>query len=125
VNDAGILMSGQISWVYTADLDNTCAFYHEILGLACERDQGRARLFRTASNAWIGVCEAFDGRVVQADGGMISVITDDVDAWYRKLLDNGLSLDPPQRLDNFGIYSLLVHDPNGYAIEFQQFDSVS
>jgi predicted enzyme related to lactoylglutathione lyase len=123
VNDSMISMHGQISWVYTADLDTTSVFYQDILGLACERDQGRARLFRTAPNAWIGVCEAFDGRVVQADGSMISVITADVDAWYRKLLENGLSLDPPQRLANFGIYSLLVHDPNGYAIEFQQFDS--
>ena len=114
-------MNGQVSWVYTHDLEATSVFYRDILGLVCERDQGRARLFRTAPNAWIGVCEAFAGRVVQADGGLISIITADVDAWYRRLLAQGLDVDPPQRLETFAIYSLLVRDPNGYAIEFQQF----
>jgi predicted enzyme related to lactoylglutathione lyase len=114
-------MSGQVSWVYTDDLDATAQFYREILGLVCDRDEGRARLFRTAANAWIGVCEAFDGRVVQPDGGMISIVTTDVDAWYRKLLAHGMVIEPPRRLDTFGIYCLLLRDPNGYAIEFQQF----
>ena len=115
-------MSGQVSWVYTHDLEATSVFYRDILGLTCERDQGRARLFRTAPNAWIGVCEAFDGRVVLAQGSMISIVTAEVDRWYSRLLAQGLDIDPPQRLETFGIYSLLVRDPDGYAIEFQQFE---
>ena len=121
MNDSTTSIDGQVSSVYTLDLDATSAFYGDILGLVCERDQGRARLFRTAPSAWIGVCEAFDGRVVQADGSMISIVTAEVDAWYRRLLVHELDVDPPRRLETFGIYSLLVHDPNGYAIEFQQF----
>jgi catechol 2,3-dioxygenase-like lactoylglutathione lyase family enzyme len=115
-------IDGLISWVYTGDLDATASFYQQTLGFICERDEGRARIFRVAPNACIGVCEAFDGRVVQADGGMISIVTSDVDVWYQRPLAHGLELEPPQRLEAFGIYSMLVHDPNGYAIEFQQFD---
>ena len=121
MSDSAISIDGLISWVYTGDLDATSAFYQETLGFACERDEGRARIFRVAPNACIGVCEAFDGRVVQADGGMISIVTPDVDAWHRRLLAHGLVLDAPQRLETFGIYSMMVRDPNGYAIEFQQF----
>jgi len=115
-------INGQISWVYTQDLDSTAYFYAEVLGLECSRDEGTARIFATADNAWIGVCQAFADRVVEPKGGMISIVSDDVDAWYRRLVDIGLSIDqPPHRLEQFGIYMFLVKDPNGYLIEFQQF----
>jgi predicted enzyme related to lactoylglutathione lyase len=114
--------SGQISWVYTQDLDSTAYFYAEVLGLECSRDQGAARIFATGDNAWIGVCQAFANRVVEPKGGMISIISDDVDAWYQRLVDIGLSIEqPPHRLEQFGIYTFQVNDPNGYLIEFQQF----
>lgn len=115
-------ISGQISWVYTQDLDSTAYFYADVLGLECIRDQGAARIFATGDNAWIGVCQAFDDRVVEPKGGMISIVTDDVDTWYQRLVDIGLSIDrPPHRLEQFGIYTFHVEDPSGYRIEFQQF----
>lgn len=116
-------ISAQISWVYTRDLNATAGFYARILGLECSRDEVNARIFKTGDAAFIGVCEVFEDRVVEPKGGMISIVTDDVDAWYRRLLDNGLAIDrPPQRLEQFGIYSFFISDPNGYVIEFQQFD---
>ena len=115
-------INGQISWVYTQDLDSTACFYAELLGLKCSRDEGAARIFATGDNAWIGVCQAFADRVVEPKGGMISIVSDDVDAWYQRLVDIGVSIDqPPHRLEQFGIYTFLVKDPNGYLIEFQQF----
>lgn len=116
------VVSGLVSWVYTDDLEATSVFYRDVLGFVCDRDEGRARLFRTADNAWIGVCEAFEGRVVQPVGSMISIVTTDVDAWYRRLLAHGVVVDPPHRLETFGIYCLLLRDPSGYALEIQQFD---
>ncbi|MCP4387583.1 MAG: hypothetical protein GY802_04750 [Gammaproteobacteria bacterium] len=54
---------------------------------------------------------------------MIAIVIDDVDAWYQQRVDNGLAIDrPPRRLEQFGIDSFFVSDPNGYVIEFQQFD---
>ena len=114
----------QISWVYTRDLDATADFYTRVLGLQCRRDEGSARIYATADNAAIGVCLAFAGRVVEPQGGMISIVTDDVDAWYRRLLAQGLAIaKPPHRLEQFGIYTFFIEDPNGYVIEFQQFDA--
>ena len=112
----------QISWVYTHELDTTAEFYADKIGLKCLRDEGGARIFATADNAAIGVCQAFAERVVEPRGGMISIVTDDVDAWYRQLLDRGVEIEQaPHRLEQFGIYSFFVTDPNGYVIEFQQF----
>lgn len=119
-------INAQIGWVYTHDLDSTAEFYREILGLECIRDEGSARIFKTGNTAFIGVCRAFDDRVVEPRGGMISIVTDDVDGWYQHLTDNGLAIEnPPRRLEQFGIYSFFVSDPNGYVIEFQQFESGS
>ena len=116
----------QISWVYTHNLDSTADFYALGLGLECSRDEGDARIFATAEGAFIGVCRAFADRVVEPKGGMISIVTDDVDTWYQRLLDNGLKIEkPPERFERFGIYSFFVKDPNGYLIEFQQFTTNS
>ena len=116
--------TGQISWVYTEDLDSTAYFYAEVLGFKCSRDEGNGRIFDTGGNACIGVCRAFADRVVEPNGGMISIITNDVDAWYLRLKEAGLAIDqPPHHLEQFGIYSFFVRDPNGYVIEFQQFIS--
>ena len=119
---AGIV--AQISWVYTEDLDASTFFYADVLGLECTRDEGAARIFATADNAGIGVCRAFADRVVEPRGGMISIVSDDVDAWYRRLLGKQVEIpQPPHRLEQFGIYTFFVTDPNGYVIEFQQFDA--
>lgn len=120
--NAGMVM--QISWLYTEDLDESASFYGDMLGLECIRDEGGARVFATAENAGIGVCRVFAGRVVEPRGGMISIVSNDVDAWYRRLLDKGVEIaQPPHRLERFGIYTFFVTDPNGYVIEFQQFDA--
>ena len=116
---------GQISWVYSDDLDAASRFYAEVLGFECRRDEGDARIYATAGGAFIGVCRAFADRVVEPRGGMISLVCDDVDGWYRCLRERGAEIDaPPHRLEAFGIYTFFVRDPNGYVIEFQQFDDI-
>ena len=116
-------IGAQITWVYTHDLDSTAKFYADKLQLKCLRETPDARVFATAGNAAIGLCRAFGGRVVEPKGSMISIVTDDVDAWYRRLISNGLAVDePPRHLRRFGIRRFLVRDPNGYVIEFQQFE---
>jgi predicted enzyme related to lactoylglutathione lyase len=116
-------ISMQISWVYTRNLDSTAEFYADALGLECIRDEGAAWIFATAASAAIGVCCAFENRVVEPKGSMISIVTDDVDTWYRRLVEKGITVaGPPHRLEQFGIYTFFVTDPNGYVIEFQQFD---
>ena len=123
MSDNNPSLHSQISWVYTDDLESTARFYREQLGLECLRDEGSARIFATAAGAGIGVCQVFAERVVEPAGGMISIVTDDVDGWDRRLIDNGVDIDhPPRRLEQFGVYSFFVRDPNGYPIEFQSFD---
>lgn len=115
----------QISWVYTHDLSNCVAFYRDSLGLAVVRDAGAAMIFETAPGARLGVCEAFAGRVVQPEGGMITLVVADaaeVDAFYRRIEARDIpTRGSPETLERFGIYSFFCEDPNGYVIEIQCF----
>ncbi len=112
----------QITWVYTEDLEGTAAFYRDLLGLPVVRDEGAARIFRTGPASFIGICRAFEDRVVEPRGGMITLVTDAVDTWYKRLEQAGARLrGPPERLEAFGIYGFFAEDPNGYVIEFQKF----
>ena len=112
----------QITWVYARDLDATCRFYGEVLGLEMMLDEGSAQIYRATGDACIGVCDAFGGRVVEPRGGMITLVTDDVDAWYARLTAAGATTQgAPERHEAFNIYAFLAEDPNGYLIEFQEF----
>ncbi len=112
----------QISWVYCEDLAATCPFYQKTLGLRQVMNQGTARIFLAAPGAFIGVCRAFEGRAVEPEGSMISLVTDEVDAWYERLTAAGVKTrGRPRTLEAFNIYCFFAEDPNGYVIEFQQF----
>ena len=112
----------QITWVYTDNLEHTSNFYENDLGLKLVLDEGAARLFQVSSTAQIGVCTAFEDRAVEPKGGMITLVTNQVDEWYSQLSSKGVVIkSPPHVLEKFNIYTFFLEDPNGYMIEIQQF----
>ena len=114
-------ITDQITWVYTEDLAGTCAFYADTLGLALAVDQGTSRIYRTAPNAFLGVCRARPGRWVEPKGVVITFVTKDVDAWHARLLSKRIDVEPPATSAVWGIYHFFARDPNGYIVEFQDF----
>ena len=117
-------ITGQISWVYTHELGVSVAFWRDALGLRVVRDAGTAMIFETAQGAMIGVCEAFEGRVVEPTGSMITLLVDDraaVDGWFERLREQVEIRAAPEILERFGIYSFFCADPNGYVVEVQCF----
>ena len=111
-----------ISWVYTHDLDCSCRFYTQTLGFEPVKDEGVARIFAVADGAFIGVCQASRDRVVEPRGGLISIVTNEVDAWYHHLVKAGVSCrNRPKVLESFNVYAFFAEGPGGYLIEFQQF----
>jgi predicted enzyme related to lactoylglutathione lyase len=112
----------QVTWVYTDDLDGTCEFYARSLGLALVLDQGSCRIYRTGADAFLGVCRSRPGRSVEPKGVVLTLVTNQVDDWYRRLSREGAPLDaPPALSEAFNVYSFFTRDPNGYRIEFQSF----
>ena len=67
-----------VTWVYTQDLPGTATFYAETLGLEMVLDQGSCRIYRTAAEAFLGVCHARPGRHVEPRGVVLTLVSDEV-----------------------------------------------
>lgn len=111
----------QITWVYTYDLDKTAVFYRDALGLLQVLDQGMCRVFRTTDRSFIGICQRPD-RHVEPKGVIISLITSDVDSWYKRLREYGADIETePKYSERAKAYAFFCRDPEGYRIEIQSF----
>lgn len=111
-----------VTWVYTEDLDGTCAFYGATLGLEQVLDQGGCRIFRQSPSSFLGVCRTRPGRWSEPKGVVITFVTPDVDGWHRYLIAQGVTPEgAPEYSAAFNVYCFFARDPNGYLLEFQDF----
>jgi catechol 2,3-dioxygenase-like lactoylglutathione lyase family enzyme len=115
------LFDQQVVFLPTSDLERADHFYRELLGLRLVLDQGVCRIYRTGPHAFVGVCQHLAAD--SAAGVIVTLVSDDVDGWYQRLLAAGVSIDePPTRNQKFGIYHVFVHDPDGNVLEIQRFE---
>ena len=117
----GTEFDSQITFCYTRDLNATDRFYGEVLGLPMVLDQGGCRIYRTARSSFLGFCERMDTGT--PDGVILTLVTDDVDGWHRKLRERGVEFrQEPAFNPDYNIYHCFLADPNGYVIEIQRFE---
>lgn len=110
-----------ITFLPVRDLDATHAFYHGLLGLPLTLDQGVCRIYRVTSGGHIGFCQRDDASA--ADGVIVTLVTPDVDAWHRRLVDRRVETDgAPRHNPQYDIYHFYTRDPDGWAVEVQRFD---
>ena len=111
----------QVTFLYTRDLAATAHFYEETLGLTLALDQGDCRIYQTGRDAYLGFCQGQEAPDEPA-GVILTLVTPEVDAWYRYLSLQGLAFEKPPGLNpKYNIYHCFVRDPNGYLIEIQRF----
>ena len=110
--------ASQITFLYVSDLDRSASFYEGLLGLELVRDQGACRIYRVTEGAYIGMC---DHRPTAPGGLIVTLVTDDVDAWAKRLRDGGHDVDGPTANERFAIYHCFVSDPDGHLVEIQRF----
>jgi catechol 2,3-dioxygenase-like lactoylglutathione lyase family enzyme len=111
-----------ITFLHTPDLEETDRFYREILGLSEALDQGDCKIYRVSSDGYLGFCRR-ETATGESDGIILTLVTEEVDAWFRHLRDNGVAFEKPPTLNpRYGIYHCFLRDPNGYLIEIQHFD---
>ena len=114
-------IDAQITFCYTPDLERSATFYADVIGLELVLDQGVCRIFRVRGDAYLGCCRR-EG-TPRPDGVILTLVSEDVDGWYRTLAARGVSFDkPPAHSPDFGIYHCFLRDPAGYLIEIQRFD---
>lgn len=115
------MIDQQITFLYTRDLATTSAFYENILGLSLWLDQGTCRIYHISGNAYIGFCQRTNAAETH-DDIIFTLVTDDVDGWYQRLVERGVTFEKPPALnEQYRIYHCFLRDPNGYLIEIQRF----
>lgn len=111
----------QVTFFYTNDLPRTAAFYEQVIGLPLALDQGLCRIYRVTDTAFVGFCTR-EGRAVNTDDVIFTLVTAEVDAWHTHLTAHGVPVEKPPTLnETYNVYHLFARDPNGYLLEIQQF----
>lgn len=115
------MFDAYLSFLRVSDLEVTTRFYTQTLGLDLVLDQGRCRIFRAAPGGYLGFCQA--DQVPDAKGLILTLVTDDVDGFYRRLSKGGIQFDQPPTVNSeFRIYHCFFRDPDGYLLEIQRFE---
>ncbi len=113
-----------ITFLYYHDLDSVVPFYRDVLGLELDRDQGWCKIFRLNDHSCLGLVDEAQGSVPASEDKpvLITLVVDDVDAWYQYLRDKGVRVtEEPQMHEDIGVYCFFTEDPAGYKIEIQKF----
>ena len=111
----------QVTFLYTNNLEQSSAFYRDVLDLEFALDQGACHIYKLSPTSFIGVCSLAD-RPTSPVGVTISLVVEDVDDFPRTLVGKGVRFErAPAYSEPFKVYSCLFLDPNGYRIEIQEF----
>ncbi len=115
-------VTSQITFLPTADLTTTDAFYTGLVGLPMVRDQGICRIYATAPGAYLGFCER--GYALDVEHRVVvTLLLDDVEGAFGRLRDAGAAVvAEPSHSERFAATTAFVRDPNGYLLELQRFD---
>ena len=112
----------QVTFLYCQELDASTKFYREVIGLTPVLDQGTCQLFHVAGEAFLGLCRCRGAEKVSRDGVTFTLVSEDVDGWYRHLRKHDVeTLAPPRARPAFQIYNFFARDPEGHLLEFQRF----
>lgn len=112
----------QITFLYTRDLAHTAHFYEAVMGLRLAVDQGDCRIYQVSGDGYLGFCQRASAPE-QPQGVIITLVTDQVDAWYEHLRQHGVLFEkPPEHNPKYKIYHCFLRDPNGYLVEIQRFE---
>lgn len=116
-------IEGQITFLYTEDLERAGDFYQNVIGLRLVLDQGTCRIYRTGEGAYLGTCQVKgDQKLGERKGVIFTLVVEDVDGWFAYLKSKGVHLqEEPQISEAYGIYHFFLEDPDGYVLEVQRF----
>jgi catechol 2,3-dioxygenase-like lactoylglutathione lyase family enzyme len=119
-------IDGQITFLYTKNLEEMARFYEQCLGLSLKLDQGTCRIYQVSADGYLGFCRASGAAEQPQDAStrrvILTLVTPDVDEWYQYLREQGVDFEkPPTINDKFLIYHCFLRDPDGNLVEIQRF----
>lgn len=123
--DAAI--NATIAFFYYKDLESAASFYRDVVGLEATMDVDWVKIFQVSPTSSVGLVQDGKGFHPAADDkpAMLSIVTDDVDAWYQRLVDADVTIlkalppvGSPTDPDRAPVRGFIAEDPGGYTVEF-------
>jgi extradiol dioxygenase family protein len=115
----------QVTFLYYADLREPRRFYGEVLGLPHYYETLWVTLYRSSPGATIGIVQRTRDSMpadTKRDAVMVSIVTNDVNAWYQRLKRGGRVRFDKDIYDHpdVPIRAFLIREPAGCSVEFFQ-----
>lgn len=117
-------VQSQITFFYYRQLEPAERFYGDVLGLQLVEDQQYAKIYRTASNAFLGIVSGARGfhQPRPENAVLLTLVVDDVSEWYTYLEQSGVDLlTSVKEMEGIQVRGFFLKDPGGYTLEVQQF----
>ena len=113
---------GSITFFYYDDLEGASRFYEEVMGFEPVIELDFARVYQVCENVHLGLVDGRRGMLKPSIDKpvMLSLFVEDVDAWYRKLKNLGIDVEPPREPEYLKMRVMLFKDPEGYTLELLQ-----
>jgi catechol 2,3-dioxygenase-like lactoylglutathione lyase family enzyme len=124
VQEAPMIVSSQITFLYFKDLAEPSRFFEEILKFKKVEDQGFARIYQTSAKAFLGIVDEKHGycRAPTEKSVLITLVVDDVRAWYDYLKSSGVRIErEPAFQAKANVECFFFQGPGGYVFEVQRF----
>ncbi len=117
-------IDSSITMFYYDDLAAPEAFYGGLLGLEKTFEEDWVKIYKVTETASVGLVRpGGEGayHTTQAKNAvMLSIVTSDVEAWYRRLKAAEVKFIKDIENPDVPIRAFLVEDPGGYTVEFFQ-----
>jgi len=114
----------QITFLYYHELEPVDRFYRDVIGLELLEDQGWGKIYSIGRGAFLGIVAGEKGFHQPQDENavLVTLVVDDVFAWYDYLEGQGVNLLTPVRdVQDIEVRGFFLADPGGYTLEIQQF----
>ena len=117
-------IQSQITFLYYREIEPIATFFQEVMGFDLVEDQGWAKIYRIAGDAFLGVVAGERGfhTPQEKNAVLVTLAVEDVSGWYDYLQDKGVKiLSEIQHSEDIGVRCFFFEDPGGYAYEVEQF----
>ena len=122
-----LMITSNIAFYPCISIEETEAFYKNIIGLELVFSGGKARIF-SAVKGHFGFVEYPDKKAATGRFCLSLNCSNEeyVDLEYDRIVALGAKpLDKPKVHENHPVYSFFIEDPNGYLVEFQKIKNFS
>ncbi|MBT7953242.1 MAG: hypothetical protein HN764_16560, partial [Gammaproteobacteria bacterium] len=127
-HNSSLRIKATITSFYYQDLESVERLFEHALGFPMVNRKNGARTYHTSRTGYFRAVEGTDGLhkpskdLSQRKGVMLSLYTDNVDAWFDVISDRkDINMRTPKMVDIDNIREFSFNDPGDYAVEFNYF----